>query len=78
MAKFAKLIELDNDEQVLLTVDLNDETEIFELTVRTEIDGMTLSIVPDFPKKKQAIDAMNAYTKQNAESFRKQLIDMMK
>jgi hypothetical protein len=77
MGKFAKLIELDFDEQVLLTVGYNDEDDKYELAIRTDVEGVTAQIKAGFKDEETALKAMNSYNQDNAFKFRNEMVVML-
>jgi hypothetical protein len=62
MGKFARLIELENNEQVLLTIEYNDEKEMHELVQRTEIDGMVAKIAHGYKTEEIAVKNMDKFS----------------
>ena len=76
MTKFAKLFELDQDSQVLLTLDYNNEKNIYEVNVRTDINGISVVATLGFEKKAKAIESLKKYNKKNAEEFRINALEM--
>ena len=77
MAKFARLIEIENDEQVLLTIEYNDEDDKYEVAIRTDLDGITAQIKLGFAEEEQAVIAMNKYGQPNAQAFREEMEKML-
>jgi hypothetical protein len=77
MGKFAKLIELDNNEQVLLTVDYNDENDNYDVVIRTDLDGITPSIKLGFETEEKALSVMENYTAETALKFRHEMLSML-
>ena len=77
MAKFAKLIEIDNNEQVLLTVNYNDETEEYETCIRTDFEGVVAQIKLIFKEEQMAIIAMEDYTRDQAIKFRNEMYHIL-
>lgn len=77
MSKFARIIELENDEQVLLTLNYNDEDDNYEVEVRTDLTGVTASIKLGFDKEEKAINMLNTYTNDHAISFRHKMETML-
>jgi hypothetical protein len=77
MARFAKIIELDNDEQVLLTVDYNDEDDNYEVNIRTDLKGVSASIKLGFKEESKASSMLEKYKKTDATEFRKRMETML-
>ena len=77
MSKFAKLIELEDGEQVLLTVNYNDEDDNYEVKVRTDLNGATASIKLGFNEEDKALKLLEKYTKKDATKYRKQMVEML-
>ena len=77
MSRFAKLIELDNDEQVLLTLNYNDEDDNFEIEIRTDLEGVTASIKLGYDEEFKALETLQKYEKEDAEKYRQQMVTML-
>ena len=77
MAKFAKLIELDNDEQVLLTVNYNDEDDNFEVFIRTDFEGCAAQIKLGFDSEEKANKVIETYSQEQAVKFRSKMVAML-
>lgn len=77
MAKFAKLIELDNDEQVLLTVNHNDDEDNYEVFIRTDFEGWVAQIKLGFDTKEKAIKVLETYSQEEALKFRSKIAAML-
>ncbi|MCK8492925.1 hypothetical protein M0L20_13740 [Spirosoma sp. RP8] len=66
--QFARLFILEADHaQVLLTVE--NEDDAYQLIIRTEYEGVTMSVKLDFPERKPAIDALASFDQTKAQSF---------
>ena len=74
MTKFAKLFELDQDEQVLLTLDYNEENKMYVVNVRTDINNVSAVIGLSFEYHNHALSALNKFSKDHAIKFRKNVI----
>lgn len=69
MSKFAKLFEINDRDQVLVTVGENNDEDKFELVQRTDIDGLVLQMAIGF-KTEEAMDAaLVDYNLDNAQKF---------
>lgn len=77
MSRFAKLIELKNDEQVLLTLNYNDEDDNFEIEIRTDLEGVTASIKLGYDEEFKALETLQKYGKEDAEKYRQQMVTML-
>lgn len=73
MAKFARTFELENDQQVLLTLNYNDEDDNYEIEQRTDYLSMVMKIKLGFDTLERAEEVLQIYTKQDAENFIKQI-----
>ena len=78
MSKFAKLIELKNNEQVLLTLNHDDENDSFKVEVRTDLEGLTASINLEFDDEEKALNMLEKYTKESAIKYRNEMVKMLK
>jgi len=77
MSKFAKLIELENSEQVLLTLNYKDEDDNFEVEVRTDLEGVTVSIKLGFDEEEKALNMLEKYTEKSAIKYRNEMVKML-
>ena len=77
MSKFAKLIELENNEQVLLTLNYNDEDDNYEVEIRTDLEGVTASIKLGFNEEEKAINMLEKYTNESAIKYRNEMVKML-
>lgn len=77
MAKFARIIELKNNEQVLLTVEFNNDTDSYELKVRTDFDGVISQAAFGVKDEKKAIKMMETYPASAAYDFRADIDKML-
>jgi carbamoylphosphate synthase large subunit len=73
MANFAKLIQLEKSEQVLVTMSYNDEDDVYEVLLRTDFDNCVAQIKMGFAKEKEAKEVVSTYTKTQAILFRKEM-----
>lgn len=74
MKKFARLFELSNGNQVLLTLGVNNKTEDHEITIRTDLKGYEVSVIMIFEEYKMADKFMKSYSLKKAIAFRKGVI----
>lgn len=77
MAKFARLFELENDEQLLVTVEYNQEEDHYNMNLKTDFKGMSAEIGLGFKKKAKALKAMNDYTQADAVKCRASIQQML-
>ena len=78
MPKFAKLIELENDEQVLLTVQEDNDLEGgYTLSIKSEFEACIVEMVLGFTTKEAALTHLNAYTTVDAVKMRKRMFDII-
>lgn len=71
--KFAKLIELENDEQVLLITDYNDDDEKHEVKIITDLDTCRASIKLSFESEEVVKEILEKYSEEKAILFRKEM-----
>lgn len=76
MAKFAKLIELKNDEQVLITLNYNDDKDCYELYIRTDLDSCVAQITVGIEDQDEAIKMLDGYSNEMANQFRVEMEKM--
>lgn len=74
---FAKIIELDNH-QVLVTKDFNSETDKYEVTITTHLDGVAPSATLGFATEEKAHECWNQFDQDQAEAFVHQMNDVFK
>lgn len=77
MAKFAKLIELENDEQVLLTVSHNEDNDNYEVFITTDFEECVAEIKLGFDSKEKAIKVLETYSQEEAVKFRSEIVAML-
>jgi len=68
--KFAKLFDLEDDEQVLLTVEYDDEKDQYELVFKTDFGGATASMKLGFKDEQMALNSMEKVELKRAQEFR--------
>lgn len=78
MPKFAKLIDLENGEQVLLTLNYNSEDDNYEIVLRTDLDVGVAEIKLGFDSEEKAKDVLEAYSLYKATKFRAQMEALIK
>ena len=79
MANFAKLFNLESNQQVLLTVNFEDDNdkEYYELKVRTNINHVEASIKLGFDTEAEALEAMDKFAQTDAVKFRLEMVGMV-
>lgn len=70
MGKFARLFELENDEQVLVTLDYNSEEDKHEVSIRTDLNNCVANIKAGFKSEDEAIAILERYSIDDAIAFR--------
>lgn len=78
MARFAKLIELKNNEQLLLVIDFNDSEDIYEISVSTDLDGCRAKLKIGVESLEFAESMLNDYTQEQGELFRAEMLNLFK
>lgn len=73
MSKFAKIIELDNNQQVLITLNCDDS---YEIEQRTNYLGMTMKMSLGFESQERAEEVLDIYSKKDAIAFLKTLKEL--
>jgi hypothetical protein len=78
MSKFAKLFEVKENEQVLVSIQpYNDEDEFYGLEVSTEVDGAMATATLGFETEKQQIKGFDTYTIEQAIKYRESVEKML-
>lgn len=72
--KFARLFELEDQQQVLLKSEYNEKDKSFILKLSTYIKGVTTSTDFSFSSEEESIIAMNKFTLEQAIKFRRSLV----
>ncbi len=68
--KFAKLFDLEDGEQVLLTVEYDDEKDQYELVFKTDFDGATASMKLGYKEESMALESMEKVELERAQELR--------
>lgn len=74
--KFARLFDLEDDNQLLLRYDYSEEDKLHKLIISTSYDNVFLSMENGFRTAFQALKAMREYSQQKAEDSRLILIQI--
>lgn len=77
MAKFARLIELPNGVQVLLTLNYNHEDDNYELAIRTDLEDCSAQIKLHFTKVEKAVSILETFSHDEAIKFRTEMLAML-
>lgn len=71
--KFAKLFELDNNIQVLVSKSHNSNENLYEINIRTDFGEMSASATISFEDEGKCCEAIEDYSKENAIAFRNEM-----
>lgn len=71
--KFAKLFDLEDNEQVLVTVNYDHDSEEHKLCIRTDFESATAEMNLSFSEEIKALKAFDKYTIEDAEKSRRTL-----
>lgn len=71
--KFAKIIELENNEQVLLLTDYNDDTDKYEIKIMTDFESCRTQIKLSFDTEESVNNILEDYSIEKAILFRKEM-----
>ncbi|MDM1502280.1 hypothetical protein HX071_08685 [Myroides marinus] len=69
MAKFARIIDIDEENQVLLMYSYNTNEEKHETHIITDMDNMQLKITLTFNTEEDALNVVNTYSHEQAVKF---------
>ena len=78
MAKFAKVFDLDNDEQVLVTLEFQEteNSEEYNVKVTTSLEGVTVSNIYGYNDEEAQLQVFHRYSKKDALEFREATVKM--
>ena len=68
--RFAKLFDLQDKEQVLLTVGFDEESDEYKLNIESDFGDAKAKIQLGFAEEEHALNAMDKYDIKTAEKFR--------
>ena len=68
--KFAKLFDLEDGEQVLLTVEYDDEDDQYQLVIKSDFDGATATMKLGYKEEHLALEEMEKFELDRAKKFR--------
>lgn len=71
--KFARILELENDEQVLLVTDYNDETDKYEIKIITDLEYCRAQIKLSFENEQNVNEILENYSLEKAKLFRSEM-----
>ncbi len=71
--KFAKILELENNEQVLLITDYNNDTDKYEINIITDLESCRAKIKLSFEKEETVNNILENYSVEKAQLFRKEM-----
>ncbi len=71
--KFAKILELENNEQVLLITDYNNDTDKYEINIITDLECGRAKIKLSFEKEETVNNILENYSLEKAKLFRKEM-----
>lgn len=76
MAKFCRIIELEDNEQVLLVMGYNEEDEMPAIEVSANFDGAVAQMKLSFKTEKSMKKAFNEFSIDSASKFRNEMASM--
>lgn len=76
MPKFARIIELENEEQVVITVEYDSVEDCFKTVIMTDTEDCTAKMKHGFSTREGAMNLLNSYSIEQARDLRKLLIEM--
>lgn len=71
--KFARIIELENDEQVLLLTDYNDDTDKYEIKIITDLESCRAQVKLSFETEESVNNILDNYSLEKAKLFRDEM-----
>lgn len=74
--KFAKLFDLENDVQVLLTIEYKEKDDTYEMVCRTDIEGCIAQIAHGYKTEELAVKNMEKFSIEQAITFRETMSAM--
>ena len=78
MAKFEKVFDLDNDEQVLVTLEFQEteNSEEYNVKVTTSLEGVTISNTYGYNEEEAQLKVFHGYSKKDALKFREATVEI--
>jgi len=77
MAKFAKIFDLPNDNQVLVTLDYNSDENINNITFRSKFKGIDGSVALGYDDKEEAQEVFDKVNQEQAERVIDDIIKLL-
>lgn len=77
MSKFAKIFNLPNDNQVLITIDYDSEEDVTNITARSEINKMNTSMALGYENHDEAKEVFENFTESQAVTLRNQMQNIL-
>lgn len=78
MARFARIIELEDNEQVLLNLEYNNENYEVRISTNFHSEGLCSSVCVAFGEYEDALEMINNFPVEDAIKFRNAMADMIK
>ena len=78
MARFARIIELENNEQVLLNLEYGEENYDVRISTNFHGEGITSSVCVGFDAYEDAVNLINNFPIEDAYEFRISMVNMLK
>lgn len=78
MARFAKLIELEDGEQALVTIEHDVEEDCPIVKVRVDVEGLEFNMKLGFNTEKEAEEMLKKYDIEEAKKFRLAMVNFGK
>lgn len=75
MAKFARIIDIDNDTQLLILVEYNSSTDKYEFIMQTDLEGVQIKSTLEMNSEEQAYIALEDFSFESAINFVNNLKD---
>jgi len=77
MIKFAKIFNLPNNNQVLITIDYEPEEDLTNINVRSEINGVRATMALGYENEDEAKEVFKNFTEPQAISLRNQMQNIL-
>ena len=76
--KFAKLFDLPDGSQILVTLDIDGYSDDHKVCQRTDMDGLTCNVDIGFATEEKAQACFDEYGQEQAEALKQTIFDLMK
>lgn len=73
---FAKLFQL-QDGQVLVTKSYNDEEDRYNLTFRTDVEGLTIEVTAKYTTEESVRKELDNFSEESAFNFRQNMLERL-